>query len=73
MKAGRPGRILLREQPLLPDYAGACLSNLVPAILEPSTDSPSWFPVEAVGAEQVVLLVLEGLGWEQFEDRRRSR
>ncbi len=59
----------LIEQPLLPDYAGACLSNLVPALLEPGADSPGWLPAGVDDAEQIVLLVLDGLGWEQLQAR----
>lgn len=58
------------EHPLLPDYAGACITNIVPALLEPSATPPPWLPAPVVGAEQVVLLVLDGLGWEQLQARR---
>jgi hypothetical protein len=57
--------------PLVPDYAGACLTNLVPSLLGPGgTDRlPGWFPAPAIGARQVVLLVLDGLGWDQLVER----
>jgi hypothetical protein len=32
---------------------------------------PAWVPEAAAEATQVVLLVLDGLGWRQLEDRRR--
>jgi len=54
----------------LPDYAGACSSNLVPALLGDPADLPSWMPAGIEEASQVVLLVLDGLGWEQFNARR---
>ena len=57
-------------KPLIPDYAGPCISNVVPALLEPGDSTPAWLPAEAVEAEQVVLLVLDGLGWEQLQSRR---
>ena len=57
-------------QPLIPDYGGACISNVVPALLEPGDVTPAWMPPAAVNADQVVLLVLDGLGWEQLETRR---
>jgi predicted AlkP superfamily pyrophosphatase or phosphodiesterase len=57
-------------EPLVPDYAGACLSNVVPAVLEPPHTRPEWFPTAAWGADQVVLLTLDGLGWDQLQDRR---
>jgi hypothetical protein len=55
--------------PLLPDYAGACLSNLVPGILAGPGGRPSWFPALARDAAQVVLLVVDGMGWEQLRER----
>jgi predicted AlkP superfamily pyrophosphatase or phosphodiesterase len=56
--------------PLIPDYGGACLSNVVPTLLEPPTTKPAWLPPVAWGAPQVVLLALDGLGWDQLETRR---
>ncbi|MEY2421672.1 MAG: hypothetical protein QOI95_1739 [Acidimicrobiaceae bacterium] len=56
--------------PLVPDYGGACLSNVVPALLERSDTPPSWMPTAALEADQVVLLLLDGLGWEQLQARR---
>jgi predicted AlkP superfamily pyrophosphatase or phosphodiesterase len=58
------------DQPLLPDYDGGCISNLVPALLEPTESAPpAWLPAAALEAEQVVLLVLDGLGWDQLQER----
>ncbi len=60
--------------PILPDYQGACIANVVPALLgrtdERSAD-PDWLPTAARHAGQVVLLVVDGLGWEQLRDRSR--
>ncbi len=56
------------DEPLLPDYTGACVCNVVPALLEPPDELPAWMPAEA-GSDQVVLLVLDGLGWEQLQAR----
>ena len=58
------------DKPVLPDYAGACISNIVPALLDGSIEAPSWIPPVALEADQVVLLVLDGLGWEQLQARR---
>jgi predicted AlkP superfamily pyrophosphatase or phosphodiesterase len=58
------------EQPELPDYAGACVCNVVPALVEPDAEPPSWLPAPAVEADRVVLLVLDGVGWHQLEARR---
>lgn len=57
------------EAPVLPDHAGACVSGIVGPLLDPSLDWPSFLPAPARGAEQVVLLVLDGLGWNQLCDR----
>ena len=55
-------------EPTLPDYRGGCIANLL-AGLRRLDDPPPWMPAPATGAEQVVLLVLDGLGWEQLRDR----
>jgi predicted AlkP superfamily pyrophosphatase or phosphodiesterase len=57
------------EKPVLPEYGGGCISNIVPALLEPSAPWPSWMPPAVAEAEQVVLLVLDGLGWTQLQSR----
>jgi predicted AlkP superfamily pyrophosphatase or phosphodiesterase len=59
------------DEPVLPDYGGACLSSVVPALLDRfDAEVPSWLPEPARGAPQVVLLVLDGLGWQQLEADR---
>jgi hypothetical protein len=59
------------DEPVLPDYAGACVCNIVPAVLEPGTEPGPWFPEAALESNQVVLLVLDGLGWNQLQSRLR--
>jgi hypothetical protein len=60
-------------RPTVPDYGGACVDRVVPAILGsgPGAEgrAPAWLPEPAVGAAQVVLLVLDGLGWHQLKQR----
>lgn len=56
--------------PVIPQYDGGCISNLVPAILEPGDAAPAWLPAPLHDPSQVVLLVLDGLGWHQLADRR---
>jgi hypothetical protein len=59
--------------PLIPDYAGPNVRGIVPALLGPgswATSLPPWMPEPVAAADQVVLLVLDGLGWEQFEEHR---
>jgi hypothetical protein len=58
--------------PVLPDYGGACIANLVPALfggLDPGVADPDWLPPSVGRADQVVLLVIDGLGWEQLRAR----
>jgi hypothetical protein len=62
----------MSDQPLLPSYGGACITNLVPALLHPTDLVPPWLPSAAAGAERIVLLVLDGLGWNQLATRRAS-
>jgi len=59
------------DRPLVPDYAGPCLTNLVPSVLGPgrTSDLPDWFPDPVRDARQVVLFVLDGLGWDQLAAR----
>jgi predicted AlkP superfamily pyrophosphatase or phosphodiesterase len=42
----------------------------VPALLGLPEDAPEWAPATALEARQVVLLVLDGLGWDQLQERR---
>lgn len=64
-------------EPLLPAFGGACLTGVVPALLghlypegAPGGPSlPEWVPAPVEGAAQIVLLVLDGLGWQQLETR----
>ncbi len=55
--------------PMIPDYGGACLDGVVPAILGRRARAPAWLPASVARADQVVLLVLDGLGWEQLQER----
>lgn len=64
-----PTRRLVGDHPLLPDYRGACITKLVPALLQAPEDAPAWIPSDALRARQTVLLVLDGLGWLQLQDR----
>lgn len=58
------------DEPVLPDYDGPCITNIVPALLGPPDLAPAWMPAVVAGARQVVLLVFDGLGWEQLRVRR---
>lgn len=54
---------------VVPDYRGACVSNIVPALLEYRGLGEGWIPDRALEADQVVLLVIDGLGWNQLAER----
>jgi hypothetical protein len=63
-----------RAVPLLPDWQGACLHRVVPGLLEQLAEPgrsapPAWFPAPVAEAEQIVLLVIDGLGAEQLRVR----
>src|SRR3954452_3722709 len=66
---GSASRTLARLEPMLPDYDGGCLSNVVPALLARESGVPAWLPAPAATARQVVLLALDGLGWDQLQSR----
>ena len=55
--------------PVLPDYQGACVTNIVPTLLAGPAAAQEWFPDEVLASRQVVLLVLDGLGWHQLASR----
>ena len=46
------------------------MSGVVPAVLRRRDGAPGWLPDPVVAADQVLLLVLDGLGWEKLQDRR---
>jgi hypothetical protein len=58
--------------PVLPEFDGACIVNVVPALLarnDPDYNVPDWLPATARQARQIVLLVVDGVGWEQLRAR----
>jgi predicted AlkP superfamily pyrophosphatase or phosphodiesterase len=55
------------EQLILPAYHRGCVSDLMPAIV--GRGSADGLPVSLPGAGQRLLLVLDGLGWDQLQDR----
>ena len=54
---------------VVPDYLGANLAGVVPALMGSPGKRPEWLPESASSAEQVVLLVVDGLGWLQLSER----
>jgi len=59
------------DHPSLPDYAGPTVHNIVPALIgrRGAAPGPQWMPAAVQSARQVVLLLLDGLGWEQLQER----
>jgi hypothetical protein len=53
-------------EPVRPQYGGACISNVVRAL----QGGADWLPDDVKDASAVVLLVLDGLGWDQLHARR---
>jgi len=63
------------DEPLRPDYGGACLTEVVPTLLRldalrQHSEIPGWLPAPLVDATRVVLLVLDGLGAESLAAHR---
>jgi hypothetical protein len=59
-------------QPVLPEFGGACLTSVVPALLghlDHGGEVPGWMPGPVADATQIVLLVIDGLGAQQLADR----
>lgn len=58
--------------PVVPRYGHDCLSSIVPVLCAPGGPRvvPEWMPTLAEGAERVVLLLVDGLGWNQLSSRR---
>jgi len=64
------------DQPMLPAYGRGCVTDLIPAILEPGdeiegddTSVAGILGPAVVDAPSVVVLVLDGLGWNQLQAR----
>ena len=54
--------------PVIPDYSGANLTGIIPGcLLGTSGRRPNWFPQPLQDAERIVLLVIDGLGYEQLQ------
>lgn len=62
--------VSVTPRPHLPDYAGANISGIVPGCLLSGAGSrPSWFPAPLRSADAIVLLLVDGLGWNQLVAR----
>lgn len=57
------------EIPVLPDHRGPCISNIVPALLADARVGGGWIPDRVLRSRQVVVLLIDGLGWNQLAQR----
>jgi len=63
--------VIVAPHPVIPRYSGPNVRGLIPAFLGPrGAPKPDWIPAVAAEAAQVVLFVVDGLGWEQLQARR---
>ncbi|HEY7627789.1 MAG TPA: alkaline phosphatase family protein [Ilumatobacteraceae bacterium] len=58
----------MNDQPIFPDYSSN-VRAIVPALVAPQRSGRQWMPEPVRDADQVVILVLDGLGWEQLQER----
>ena len=55
--------------PIVPDYRGASITNLVPALVQHPAIGQGWIPDDVLDAPRAVLFVLDGLGYDQLAER----
>ncbi len=60
---------MVDPEPTLPAFGGGCIADLVPALLERTDSTPSLLDEEVLDSAAVVMLVLDGLGWNQLQQR----
>ncbi len=56
----------MTNDPVIPNYTSACLSNIIPALLEHSVIGSGWLSDEVLSAEKTVLLLVDGLGFDKL-------
>ena len=62
---------MVADEPLIPDYAGPCICNVAAMVQDPPDEIPDWVPQPLAGLDApAVLLTIDGLGWNQLQDRR---
>jgi len=59
------------DQLIVPRFGADCVTGLIPAILDPNAPKFSALPDGVVEARAVVVLVIDGLGWKQLQERGR--
>jgi hypothetical protein len=64
------------DEPVLPAYGGACIASVTPALLgvvsKSGRPAPDWLPEPARRATQIMLLVLDGVGWAQLQSSNEA-
>jgi len=55
------------EQPIIPRFGSDCVTGLIPAILDPNAPEFDALPDGVADARAVVVLVVDGLGWNQLQ------
>jgi predicted AlkP superfamily pyrophosphatase or phosphodiesterase len=61
------------DEPLIPDYAGPCVTNVAAVVQDPPEELADWVPRPLAQADaSTVLLTIDGLGWNQLQPRRAS-
>lgn len=57
-------------EPVRPDYEGASIVGILPALIR--GERPGWFPDPVRDAKQVVVLLLDGVGWTALQQHRSA-
>jgi len=66
--ATAPATPVTADEPILPAWGQGCVTEVVPALLGDAA-GPDALDDSALQAEATVLLLLDGLGWEQLTER----
>ncbi|MDE0701501.1 MAG: alkaline phosphatase family protein [Acidimicrobiaceae bacterium] len=56
-------------EPMMPAFGGGCIADLVPALLERTLPADSLLDEAILDSNAVVMLLLDGLGWNQLQQR----
>jgi Type I phosphodiesterase / nucleotide pyrophosphatase len=62
------GREVAQMDPVRPDYGGAAITGVIPALV--AGRAAPWLPPGLADADAVVMLLLDGLGWNAIEAHR---
>ncbi len=59
------------EQPIVPRFGEDCVTSLIPGLLDPDSTSFDLLPDRVVESRAAVVLVVDGLGWNQLRERSK--